>query len=208
MDPKREVPQSADHLTAHLLQQALEGRTHSAKAWIEILQRCESRLRVLAYCRLNDRTRGTVDIDDLLQEVWVAAAHKIHEFEDRGPGSLQRWLAAILNFKLLHADRKAKRVPFPESAMRAMDDDAVGLFAGLSRTQPGVSQNLRNRELEQKVQAAVAKLPDELREAVLLKVYEGLTGREAAEKLGLSETGFSKRFRTALDRIRLTLKQD
>ena len=189
------------YATAHLLRRVQAGHPVSSRAWTDLLQRCEARLRVLARFRMHPKLRGAMEIDDILQEVWIEAARHIHEFEDRGPGSLQRWLARILHYKLLRASRDAARVPFPEAALGNSTDTQRDLFLGLSRTQPGVSQDLRRNEAVETVQAALSELPPDLREAILLRVYEGWTGAEAAERLGLTESGFSKRFKRALERI-------
>jgi RNA polymerase sigma-70 factor, ECF subfamily len=206
MSDKKASPRQENNPTAHLLKQIQDKDRTSTRAWTALLKRCESRLRILAKFRLGARGEAVVEVDDLLQEVWIEAARKIDSFEDRGSGSLQRWLAAILNHKALHVGRKAKRVPFPESSLAGVTPENQNLFQSLSQTQPGVSQNLHREDAERQVHGALADLSDKQREAILLKVYEGLSGREAAERLGLSETGFSKRFRTALDIIGRRLK--
>jgi len=185
-----------------------ESGTHAERGWFDLLQRCESRLRTLIHLRLPASVRATVDEDDLLQEVWIGAAHKIHEFEYRGTGTLQRWLASILRNKLMHAGRKAKRLPFPETSLAPVaNPEQSGLFDALSRSQPGVSHDARQRELENEVREVLEELQPELREAVLLKVYEGLSGKESAEQLGITEGAFSKRFHKALDKVSIKMKQ-
>ncbi|NQU49666.1 MAG: sigma-70 family RNA polymerase sigma factor [Planctomycetes bacterium] len=195
-------------ITRQLLEQVRDSGTHAERGWFDLLARCESRLRTLLHFRLPDAVRATIDEDDLLQEVWIGAAHKIHEFEYRGSGTLQRWLASILRNKLLHAGRKAKRLPFPEAAMSgSANSEQIGLFEALSRSQPGVSHDERRRETEKQVRGVLYELPPELREAILLKVYEGLSGKEAAHQLGITEGAFSKRFHKALDRVSIKLRQ-
>ena len=194
--------------TRQLLDQVRESGTQAERGWFDLLQRCESRLRTLIHFLLPASVRATVDEDDLLQEVWIGAAHKIHEFEYRGTGTLQRWLASILRNKLMHAGRKAKRLPFPETSLApAANSEQSGLFDALSRSQPGVSHDARQRELETEVREVLGELPPELREAVLLKVYEGLSGKESAEQLGITEGAFSKRFHKALDKVSIKMKQ-
>jgi RNA polymerase sigma-70 factor, ECF subfamily len=205
IDPESD---SMPEVTRHLLDQVRAAETGAEQSWFDLLERCESRLRTLMHFRLSPSVRATVDEDDLLQEVWIEAARKIDQFEYRGSGSLQRWLAAILRFKMMHAGRKAGRLPFPEASLLAADASSpAGLFDALSRTQPGVSQSAQRQETEAQVLEVLAGLPDDLRECILLKVYEGLNGREAAERLGLSESGYSKRFQKALTVVGLRLKE-
>lgn len=208
MDKETHPSNSSLEATRQLLEQVREDGTHAERGWFDLLQRCESKLRTLIHFRLPPSVRATVDEDDLLQEVWIGAAHKIHEFEYRGTGTLQRWLASILRNKLLHAGRKAKRLPFPETALTPSASSAQsGLFDALSRSQPGVSHDERRRELETEVREVLEELSPELREAVLLKLYEGLSGKEAAERLEITEGAFSKRYHKALDKVSVKMRQ-
>jgi RNA polymerase sigma factor (sigma-70 family) len=200
-------PDPSPEFTRQLIDQIRGAEPDAEQGWPDLLERCESRLRTLMHFRLGPSVRATIDEDDLLQEVWIEAALKIHDFEYRGPGSLQRWLAEILRYKILHAGRKSKRIPFPEASLNSKDAASpAGLFNALSRTQPGASQRSQRRETVQQVLAVLSELPEELRECILLKVYEGLSGREAAQKLGLTEGGFSKRFHKALSAVSVRMK--
>src|SRR5262245_29855918 len=67
------------------------------RGWSDLLNRVESKLRVLLHFRMTRALRDVVGEDDLLQEVWTEAVRNFDRFEYRGPGSLQRWLAGILN---------------------------------------------------------------------------------------------------------------
>ncbi len=63
-----------------------------------------------------------------------------------------------------------------------------------------------HRESARLVAQAVAALPDEEREIVMLKHYAGLTFRGTAEVLGIPVTTTKSRMGRALDRLRRTLK--
>ena len=197
------------NLTAHLLEEVQADNQSSPQAWIKLLERCESRLRVLAHFRMQGRSSAHFEVDDLLQEVWIEASHRISDFEYRGSGSLQRWLSGILHYKLLEAGRASKRLPFAASAIAPSEKgERAQLFEALSRTQPGASTDIQHREMENRVNEVLEGLAPELREAILLRIYESKTGKEAAEGLGISESAFSKRFRKALAAIRVPLREE
>lgn len=169
------------------------------RAWAELLQRTEQKLRVLLHFRMTPRMRAFFDEDDLLQETWLEAARKIHTFEHRGPGSLQRWMAEILRNKLLHAARSSGRLPAPASGWPAATSAALpGFLEALEKSQPGVSRDARQQEAAARVRLVLERLPEPEREAVLMKLYEGLTGREAAARAGVDESTISVRFKRAL----------
>jgi RNA polymerase sigma-70 factor (ECF subfamily) len=59
---------------------------------------------------------------------------------------------------------------------------------------------------ERVVAAALAQIPDEQREAVILKVLEGLTFREIAAVCGESIPTVASRYRYAIEKIRVLLE--
>jgi RNA polymerase sigma-70 factor (ECF subfamily) len=60
-------------------------------------------------------------------------------------------------------------------------------------------------ELSLTVESALARLSDEQREAVLLKVYQGFKFEEMAEVLGCPVSTVKSRLYTALDLLKTTL---
>lgn len=182
-------------------------------AWERLIRRAESKLRILLHFRMSPRLREVLDEEDLLQEVWVEAARSLGHFEYRGPGSLQRWLAGILSNKVLHASRSARRLPIPTSSAAPESTFSVsgsrrrGRALDLERTQSSVSGHARRRELEEGVRAVLLRLPEAERETILLKVFEGLNGREAAMRLGVDESTVSVRFKRALETCAVHLRE-
>ena len=53
--------------------------------------------------------RHLLVIDDILQEVWIAAYRTITGFQPAGPGAVDRWLITITHSKLVDAVRYARR---------------------------------------------------------------------------------------------------
>ena len=186
----------------------------SEEGWAELLQKVESRLRVLIRFRMSTRTRGRFDPDDLCQEVFIEAIKRIGDFEYRGPGSLQRWLATILRYKLMHADRSAGRLATPYSEVRRPDDSEAptevpeGLVVALESAPTTASRDLRRADQERKVAEVLESLDEPDREVILLKHYEGLTGREAAERLGVAESTVSVRYKRALEKCAKRLPKE
>jgi RNA polymerase sigma factor (sigma-70 family) len=179
------------------------------RAWEELLRESESRLRTLLFFRLKSDHRSHMDPDDLLQEVWVQAAIKIDQFEYQGKGSLQRWLAGILRNKVLQASEKAGRSPFPESSLAPSESAELGgFFDALSQTQPAVSSNAQRRESEKIVRDILQDLAPKHRDTLLLFLYEGMTGPEAAAELQLSVSGFYQRFHKALELVSARLPKE
>lgn len=157
-----------------------------------------------------EKMRSHFEEDDLLQEVWLEASQYLDRFEYRGPGSLQKWLAGILRNKLHRAARSMHRIPTPETRVIQANGGVSshpGLLEAFEKTQPGVSQNAKHLEAVQRIHEALKCLPAHQREAVILRVYEGKTGREAAVEAKVDPSTMSLRFHKGLDALALHLKQ-
>jgi RNA polymerase sigma factor (sigma-70 family) len=179
-------------------------------AWPLVLARVEGKLRVLLRFRMSAAVRSRLDEDDVIQDVFVEFIQGLDRFEYRGPGSLQRWLATILLRRLSDVAKGTARTPVTLSdAARACSDETRtrwGALLAAASSSGDVARRSNDRELVERVRSVLASLSDTHREALLLKLYEGLTGREAAERLGIDESTFSVRFHGALGRCAAQLR--
>lgn len=168
-------------------------------AFAELYGRHHDALLLAVRCRLSPALRARLSSEDVLQSVVADVLSDIARFEPRGPGALARWLhTAVLN-KLRNkadwygADKRAGDVP--------LSDSLVGALAGSRAGAPEYVDRERWEGLEQ----ALAELPDEVREVVLLRTIEGLGNAEAADVLGKSPAATSKLYNRALARLGVRL---
>lgn len=116
-------------------------------------------------------TGSEPDADDVCQEAFVVAIERIDEC--REPGRFAGWLLQIVrNRARNHVRRETVRQTLP------LDP---GVATGGSSPADVAEQN----ELGRRLQAALARLPEQHREVVLLHDLEGWAHREIAERLGL-----------------------
>jgi RNA polymerase sigma-70 factor (ECF subfamily) len=130
-------------------------------------------------------TRGASDADDLVQETLMRAWQFRHTFR---PGSnLKAWMFRILrNAHLASLSGQLKTVPdFDDLVARRLSHDADQEW----RVQFG------------ELLGALAKLPEQSREALLLVVGAGLTYEEAAEACECSVGTIKSRISRARDRL-------
>jgi RNA polymerase sigma-70 factor (ECF subfamily) len=118
----------------------------------------EMRAFALSLCHQRDR------VDDLVQDALLRAITKIQSFKG---GNLTAWLFTILRNNFLNEYRKRRH----EVA------DAEGYFVGTLTSQPEQEGHLQFDELRD----ALARLPHEQREAVVLVGGAGLSYEEAAK---------------------------
>ena len=130
-------------------------------------------------------TRDLHQAEDLVQETVLKAISKQERFE--AGTSLQAWLFTILRNLYFSAHRKTKREV----------EDADGSHAATMITVPDQEDRIVVQDLE----AALTKLPQEQREAILLVGAEGLSYEETAEALGVKVGTIKSRVNRARNRL-------
>jgi RNA polymerase sigma-70 factor, ECF subfamily len=155
---------------AELAQRAREG---DVDAFAEIVRRHERRLR-LVLLRILDDAR---DVEEAVQDAFVQAWRNLDRY--RGEAAFFTWLYRIgVNAALAKTRRKERTTVSIE--MLGAEGAAHGLGEALPETATEAHE-LRSRIVE-----ALAQLPFEHREAVVLRDVAGLSNEEVAHALGIS----------------------
>lgn len=182
MDTLRLSAASADHdrgpSDARLVAQVARGDPHAAACFIETHQ---DRVAALARRLLAWRD----DIEDVVQDVFVAALEHAGQF--RGESQVSTWLFRITVNRCRKEQRRRwlrllsrrSTAPEPAPAARAMQSEA-----------------------DERVRAAVASLPQTLREVVVLRYLEELPILGVALILGLERNAVEVRLNRARQRLK------
>lgn len=139
------------------------------------------------------------DEADIVQEIHV----KAHELMPRFRGdavSFQVWLRRSTKgicLNLITRQQRHETVSLDAACVESMEHELPNPF-------PGPDAELRHREIRHSVRAAIANLPEKLRQVVLLKDIEGLGYEEIAAMLGI-EVGTVK---SRLHRGRTSLRRE
>lgn len=142
--------------------------------------------RVHAY--LARRSPGSAD--DLLSEVWLAAFEGRHRY-DPALGSVVGWLFGIArNVLLAHQRAERRRASRPVVELDDHGDEWGAVDARLDAA--GIASELRT---------ALARLPAEERDVLLLVAWEQLAPTEAATVLGIPPGTARSRLHRARTRI-------
>lgn len=144
--------------------------------------------------------------DDCYQEVWLKVIRYAGKFEGRS--RFTTWLFQIARNVCLDARRAKKRRPDPSSLEReggTGEGETTSLREHVADPGPGTDERAASREEQAAVTAALATLPDEQREVVLLRETTGLTFEEIGALAGLSTNTVKSRMRYALQNLRRAL---
>jgi RNA polymerase sigma-70 factor (ECF subfamily) len=136
--------------------------------------------------------RARDEAEDVVHDAFVAVWRKIDRF-DAERGSLRAWLMTVVRNRAIDRVR-ARR---PNMDLEVADERS------LLRTGPNPTwEAALGRTAATDVQAAMAALPQEQRQAVELAYFEGYTYREVAELTGVAPGTANGRLRLALAKLR------
>jgi RNA polymerase sigma-70 factor (ECF subfamily) len=194
-----------------LLREAATGNDQAVRSLLGLYQ---GPLLRMVQLRLDRRLRGRVDPDDILQETYVEAVRRLADYVDHPPMSFYLWLRFLAGQKLVDALRhhlgvqkrdvgmevSLYRGPMPEASSASLASLLLGRL-----TTP--SQAAIRIETQLQVQQVLNTLDPIDREVLVLRHFEDLSNQEVAELLGLRKSAASKRYITALKRLRQILSQ-
>ncbi len=149
-------PDPADHEIARLVRGAQQG---DHVAFAELYRRFTRMVHGIVLARA-----GRADVDDLVQDVFLAALERLADL--REPAAFGGWLAAIARHR---ATDHGRRQPRMETLMNDVP----------SPTQPDHVEALA-------ILDAIRALPDAYSETLVLRLVEGMTGAEIADRTGLT----------------------
>jgi RNA polymerase sigma-70 factor (ECF subfamily) len=161
------------------------------EAFAEIVRRHQHRVRIVLL-RILDDSR---DVEEAVQDAFVQAWRNLDRY--RGEAALFTWLYRIgVNAALARTRRR-------EHATTELDSlEAEGAATVPADTLPEPAAEAH--DLHTRVIAALAQIPFEQREAVVLRDLAGLSNQEVAESLGVSLAAAKSR----IHRGRLALRDE
>jgi RNA polymerase sigma-70 factor (ECF subfamily) len=142
--------------------------------------------------RLDQRLQRRFDASDLAQETLLRAHAHLAGFRGTTEAELVGWLQEILThaaLDLVDRERASKRDVALERSLRGLlADSTARLEASLAdRRQETPSRAAQRKELLVRLAAAIEQLPDDQRDAVILRDLQGLSLEQLEAQLGRSQ---------------------
>ncbi|MBK8177475.1 MAG: sigma-70 family RNA polymerase sigma factor [Planctomycetes bacterium] len=204
LPPGFETPDTAD-----LVRRAQAGDVDALNA---LFARYHSQMVEIARRRIGPKLRRKEDPDDLAQTTFREATRDFKNYEYRGEGSLVRWLVHILQNKIRDKAEfysAGKRNTSLETALDAPLDRRSGDSKGMEPEAPdlSVTRQVQRGERFEILRKALVELSPEYREAITLVFFQGLSLREAGQRMGgRSEDALRMLLRRAEAKLRDILK--
>lgn len=178
-----------------LLEQYQQG---NREAISQLLERHSRRLR--DYMRMLVKDNDVAD--DLMQEVLIKVVKVIDEGRYTDKGRFLPWLLRIAHNRVLDYFRANKQA-------KTVNESSAGYdFLGSKNlAEPSIEDNLISEQLAEEVRSLVEMLPEEQRDVVRMRYYEGLSFKEIAEQTGVGINTALGRMRYALINMRQMIKE-
>jgi RNA polymerase sigma-70 factor (ECF subfamily) len=140
--------------------------------------------------------------EDVFQNAFLQLVVKIGQYEPGRP--VRPWLYTIATNQAIDALRRHGRhqaLSLDHHREESTNGDAHSLMESLPSDAPGPSDHAEGLELNERVRASVDRLPDFLRQVLILAYYQGLKYREIADVLGIPVGTVKSRLHAALVKL-------
>jgi RNA polymerase sigma-70 factor (ECF subfamily) len=197
---------------APLLEDARRG---DAEAVERLLTVHREPLRRLIGLRLDPALAARLDASDIVQDVLLEAHRRLQDYLKNPAMPFHLWLRHIAKDHIIDAHRRHR-----QAQRRSLDreqrivpavlaDHSSYELAGqlIDPERTPASEAIR-REMQRRLDAAIADLDEDDREIILLRHREQLSNQDVARALGLSEAAASMRYLRAVRRLRAILLPD
>ena len=164
----------------------------------QLLERHTRRLR--DYIRMLVKDNDVAE--DLTQEVLIKVVKVVDEGRYVDKGRFLPWLLRIAHNKVLDYFRAQKQV-------RTVSESSAGfdILGSKNFAEPSIEEQMISEQCAEEIRALVDELPEEQRDVVRMRYYEGLSFKEIAELTGVSINTALGRMRYALINMRQIIKK-
>lgn len=180
----------------------------SKDALAQLLEACRGYLLFIAAQELDPALRAKGGASDLVQETLLEAYKDFTDFKG-GEEELLAWLRRLLRNNLVNFARRfrdtGKRRMSAEIPLEGSDSSA-GWAQGLMGSDSTPSAHAMASEQAAAVEKALARLPDDYRQVILLRYREELPFEEIGRVMARSANAVEKLWLRAIERLRQELE--
>jgi len=189
---------------ATLLDRVKGGETGALGA---LLQMYRNYLELLARIEIGRRLQTKVDAADLVQETFLEVHRNFALFRGRDEAEFLGWLRGILAARIAlmvrhYIGTQGRDVRRERDLEVDFDASSRALDRGLVALQSSPSQQMARDELRVMFADALARLPEEYREVIVLRHFEELPFADVAARMGRTLDSVQKLWVRGLARLK------
>jgi RNA polymerase sigma-70 factor (ECF subfamily) len=187
------------------LRLARSAKTGNRAAMNDLFARYLPRVRQIAALRLGRRVRDFAEIEDIVQDAFVKALRGFERFEPVSVGAFRNWLVTCVVSAIVDRERARRALKRDWKRERSLANlEYEPLSSALFP-----SKIAADRELEEKLEAAILELSPRYREAVILRYLCEMTPAEVATVMGFADVQNARNaYHRALKKLRSLLPGD
>ncbi len=195
--------------TEGLLNQARQGEAEAVERLLAVHR---EPLRRMIGLRLDPALAARIDASDIVQDVLLEAHRRLSDYLRNPVMPFHLWLRHIAKDHVIDAHRRHRQAqrrsldreqPLVPAALA--DHSSYELAGQLLDQEPTPASAAIRRELQRRLDGAIANLEEDDREVILMRHGEQLSNQEVAASLGLTEAAASMRYLRAVRRLRAAL---
>ena len=156
--------------------------------------------RVRDYVRMMVKDNDVAD--DLTQEILIKVVRVIDEGRYIDKGRFLPWILRIAHNRVLDYFRAQKQLKTVSETSAGFD-----ILGNMNMAEPSIEESMIWEQRAEDIRALVEELPNEQREVVRMRYYDGLSFKEIAEQTGVSINTALGRMRYALINLRQLIKK-
>jgi RNA polymerase sigma-70 factor (ECF subfamily) len=177
----------------------------------KLLERYRNYVGLLIQLQVGRRLRSKVDVEDLLQEIWLEIHRKIVLFRGSSEREFLTWARRLIGSILANQVRhyfgtKRRDLRLERALIDELDQSSRSLNESLVASSSSPSQKAVRREQAVLLADALQKLPKDYREVIILRQLEGLSFPDVARRMERTEDSVKNVWLRALARLRRTLE--
>lgn len=184
-------------------------RAGDEQALADLFEQYRSRLHQVIKVRLDQRLSRRLDVDDILQEVYLDAADRIHHYIDNHSGSFFIWLRLICTQTManvfrrhLGAKKRDAKMEISLESRSPVGPNCTPVALQLLGQLTSPSNAAMRDETAKRLESVIASMKPMDREIIMLRHFELLDNKEVAEVLGVTQKASSIRYIRAISRLR------
>jgi RNA polymerase sigma-70 factor, ECF subfamily len=170
-----------------------------------LMERHRDSLHRMVQCRLNRGMARRVDASDVVQDALLTASRRLSEYLQKPALPFHAWLRQLARDRLADEYRRQladKRDIAREQSVGAGQRSSLNPLAQAPDRNLTPAAILLKKELAEQFHQAIAQLPEDAQEIILMRHSEQLTNSQAAELLGLTEAAAGMRYLRALRQLK------